>query len=35
MACLFLVNAFKDAVENVVIEEVEEVITKKVYSFPD
>lgn len=33
--CGYFVDAFKDAVENVIVEEVEEVITKKVYSFPD
>ena len=33
--CGYFVDAFKDAVENVIVEEVEEVITRKVYSFPD
>ena len=31
--CEYFVDAFKNAVENVVVEEVEEVITRKVYSF--
>ena len=33
--CEYFVDAFKDAVENVIAEEVEEVITRKVYSFPE
>lgn len=33
--CEYFVDAFKDAVENVIVEEVEEVITRKVYSFPE
>lgn len=33
--CEYFVDAFKDAVKNVIVEEIEEVITKKVYSFPD
>ena len=33
--CGYFVDAFKDAVENVIVEEVEEVITRKVYSFLD
>ena len=33
--CGYFVDAFKDAVKNVIVKEVEEVITRKVYSFPE
>ena len=33
--CEYFIDAFKNAVENVIVEEVEEVITRKVYSFPE
>lgn len=33
--CEYFVDDFKEIVENVVVEEVEEVITRKVYSFPE